>query len=276
MIDLYYSATRGQYGIMMLLEEAGLRYQLIPVDIAIENQIRLPGVTVPADSRIPALVDHRPKIVHAPGAVFASCAVLFYLADKTARFIPPRQSRIGELQWIVARTGAVSSSAEQVLQCAQSRPERHDYALDRDLIELEFLCDSLDRRLSDRTFLVNEEYGIADIAAYPLIGPDDTRQQNQDDFVTCANGLCPLTIGPRPDTYTPARRQLTPHRQQSTPINRFYPGTLNPTARLIPSSRSESDDSHFPQTDRRRGISRRHRLSSGRRTSRARGAIGRS
>ena len=108
MIDLYYSATRGQYGIMMLLEEAGLRYQLIPVDIAIENQIRLPGVTVPADSRIPALVDHRPKIVHAPGAVFASCAVLFYLADKTARFIPPRQSRIGELQWIVSRTGAVT------------------------------------------------------------------------------------------------------------------------------------------------------------------------
>ena len=87
MIDLYYWTTPNGHKITIFLEEARLRYNIIPVNISKGDQFKPEFLAISPNNRIPAIVDHEPKDGGKPIPVFESGAILLYLAEKTGKFI---------------------------------------------------------------------------------------------------------------------------------------------------------------------------------------------
>ena len=90
MIDLYYWTTPNGHKITIFLEEAGLKYKIIPINIGKGEQFKADFLAVSPNNRIPAIVDHAPAGGGKPISVFESGAILLYLADKTGKFIGRR------------------------------------------------------------------------------------------------------------------------------------------------------------------------------------------
>ncbi len=182
MIDLYYWPTPNGHKITMFLEEAEIRYRIIPVDISSGAQFEPGFLEISPNNRIPAIVDRAPADGGAPISVFESGAILQYLGDKSGRFFlrDPRR-RKAVLEWLFWQVGGLGPMAGQNHHFVRYAPEKIPYAIDRYVNETNRLYGVLDRRLEDNEFLAGKEYTIADIAAYPWIVPWQAQQQNLDD-----------------------------------------------------------------------------------------------
>src|SRR5258706_13518703 len=88
MIDLHYAPTPNGWKISIMLEELGLPYTVIPVNIRAGEQFRPEFLAISPNNRIPAIVDHAPADGGRPFSVFETGAILIYLAEKTGRFLP--------------------------------------------------------------------------------------------------------------------------------------------------------------------------------------------
>jgi GSH-dependent disulfide-bond oxidoreductase len=105
MIDLYYWTTPNGHKITIFLEEAGLPYKIVPVNIGKGDQFKPEFLAISPNNRIPAIIDREPKNGGKPIAVFESGAILLYLADKTGRFLPTDlRGRTEAVQWCPAST----------------------------------------------------------------------------------------------------------------------------------------------------------------------------
>lgn len=101
MIDLYYWTTPNGHKITLFLEEVGLPYRMLPVNISKGEQFAPGFLQIAPNNRIPAIVDTTPIGGGAPISIFESGAILLYLADKTQRFIPQDlRGRNAALQWL--------------------------------------------------------------------------------------------------------------------------------------------------------------------------------
>ncbi len=182
MIDLYYWTTPNGHKITLFLEETGLEYRVIPVNIGKGEQFAPSFLQVAPNNRIPAIVDHASEGGGEPVSLFESGAILLYLAEKTGRFIPAdRRGRAEALQWLFWQIGGLGPMAGQTHHFRNYAPERIPYAIDRYVNETNRLYGVLDRRLADRAFLTGDAYTIADMASYPWILPD-AQGQSIDDF----------------------------------------------------------------------------------------------
>src|SRR4051795_13676643 len=83
MIDLHYAPTPNGWKISIMLEELGLPYRVIPVNIRAGEQFRPEFLAISPNNRIPAIVDRAPSDGGEPLAVFETGAILIYLAEKT-------------------------------------------------------------------------------------------------------------------------------------------------------------------------------------------------
>jgi GST-like protein len=182
MIDLHYWTTPNGHKITMFLEEAGLPYKIIPVNIGKGEQFKADFLAVSPNNRIPALVDHAPTGGGKPIAVFESGAILLYLADKTGQFIArdPR-ARIDAIQWLFWQMGGLGPMAGQNNHFSNYAVEKIPYAMDRYRNEVNRLYGVLNKRLADRGFVAGE-YSIADMAIYPWIVPYERQGQKIEDF----------------------------------------------------------------------------------------------
>lgn len=88
MIDLYYWTTPNGHKVSLFLEEAGLPYEMHPINIGQGDQFKPDFLKIAPNNRIPAIVDHHPTDGGAPISLFESGAILLYLAEKTGQFIP--------------------------------------------------------------------------------------------------------------------------------------------------------------------------------------------
>lgn len=199
MIDLHYWPTPNGHKVTLFLEETGLRYRILAVDIGRGEQFRPEFLKIAPNNRMPAIVDHEPADGGAPLSLFESGAILLYLADKTGRFIPPDlRGRAEVLQWLFWQMGGLGPMAGQNHHFSQYAPEKIPYAIDRYINETNRLYGVLDRRLADRPFVAGEAYSIADMASYPWIVPHENQGQNLDDFPNLKRWF--ETIAARPAT----------------------------------------------------------------------------
>src|SRR5690606_27928008 len=100
MIELYYWTTPNGHKITMFLEEAGLPYEIFPVNIGKGEQFKPDFLKVAPNNRIPAIVDTAPADGGPPISVFESGAILEYLADKSGQFLPKEaRGRAEVVQW---------------------------------------------------------------------------------------------------------------------------------------------------------------------------------
>ena len=182
MIELHYWPTPNGHKITLFLEEAGLPYEIKPVNIGAGEQFKPDFLEIAPNNRMPAIVDTEPAGGGAPVSVFESGAILVYLAEKTGRFLSsdPRK-RYDTLQWLFWQMGGLGPMAGQNHHFAIYAPEKLDYAIKRYVNETNRLYGVLNKRLADREFIVGD-YSIADMAAYPWIVPYERQGQNLDDF----------------------------------------------------------------------------------------------
>ncbi len=111
MITLYTDATPNGQKIHIMLEECGLAYEEIWIDIATGAQFEPGFLAISPNNKIPAIVDHDgPKDAagNSDFAVFESGAILIYLAEKTGRFLPSEpRARSVALQWLMFQMGGL-------------------------------------------------------------------------------------------------------------------------------------------------------------------------
>ena len=88
MIDVHYWPTPNGWKVTIMLEECGLEYRTVPVDIGGGDQFKAEFLRISPNNRMPAIVDHEPLGGGEPIAIFESGAILEYLADKSGKFLP--------------------------------------------------------------------------------------------------------------------------------------------------------------------------------------------
>ena len=155
MIDLYYWPTPNGHKITMFLEEAGLAYEIKPIDIGRGAQFEPDFLKIAPNNRMPAIVDHEPADDGAPISVFESGAILQYLAEKTGQFLPADlRGRTEVMQWLFWQMGGLGPMLGQNHHFKVYAPETLPYAIDRYVNETTRLYNVLNRRLAD-TRVVN-------------------------------------------------------------------------------------------------------------------------
>jgi GST-like protein len=197
MIDLYFSPTPNGLKVRLFLEEAGLPYRVIPVQLSAGQQFAPEFQAISPNSKIPAIVDHAPADGGAPLPVFESGAILLYLAEKSGRMLPrdPRE-RLQVLQWLVWQVAGLGPMAGQAGYFHVYAPEPVPFAIERYTRELRRLYGVLDRQLEGRDHIAGGDYSIADIATYPWIVPHAGHGQNLADFPNLSRWF--QALGERP------------------------------------------------------------------------------
>jgi len=182
MIDVYYWGTPNGLKIRLFVEEAGLPYRIIPVDIGKGEQFDPEFLKIAPNNRIPAIVDQDPEDGGAPISLFESGAILLYLAEKIGRFIPADiRGRAQVLQWLFWQVAGLGPMAGQNGHFSHYAPEKLPYAIERYVKETNRLYGVLDRQLAGREYVAGD-YSIADMACYPWIVSHERHGQNLDDF----------------------------------------------------------------------------------------------
>ena len=168
MIDLYYAATPNGWKISIMLEECGLPYRVIPINLGRGEQFAPEFLAVSANNRIPAIVDQDPADGGDPVTIFESGAILIYLAEKAGRFLPTEtRPRFEVLQWLMWQMGGLGPMLGQHGHFRLYSPERIAYATERYERETRRLYGVLDAQLGKTGAFICGDYSIADIACFP-------------------------------------------------------------------------------------------------------------
>jgi len=168
-MELYTWPTPNGHKIHIALEELGLPYRAIAIDIAKGEQFTPEFLKISPNNKIPALVDPD-GIGGQRMTLMESGAILIYLADKTGRLMPKdARGRLVALQWIAFQMANVGPMLGQVHHFRHYAPEQVPYAIERYTTETKRIYAVLDRRLGEATYLAGDEYGMADIATFPWL-----------------------------------------------------------------------------------------------------------
>ncbi len=169
MIDLYYWPTPNGWKISIALEEMGVPYRVVPVNIQKGEQFAPEFLKISPNDRMPAIVDHAPADGGPPISVFETGAILLYLADKTGKFIPADvRGRVEVTEWLMWQMSGLGPMLGQNGHFKFYATEQIPYAQERYSTEALRLYDVLDRRLEGRDYICGA-YSIADMACWPWI-----------------------------------------------------------------------------------------------------------
>ena len=190
MIDLYYWTTPNAHKITLFLEETGVPYRLVPVNIGKGEQFAPGFLDITPNNRVPAIVDQAPADGGEPVRLFESGAILVYLAEKTGQLMPQDvRHRADVLQWLFWQMAGVGPIFGQNNHFNHVAPERIPYAIERYVRETARLYAVLDRRLNGRDFVAADAYSIADIAIYPWTLGHERQQQRLADYPNVARWI---------------------------------------------------------------------------------------
>ncbi|HOB93225.1 MAG TPA: glutathione binding-like protein [Aquabacterium sp.] len=169
MLKVYSWATPNGHKVHIMLEECGLAYRAIPVDIGAGAQFEPDFLAISPNNKIPALVDPDGPD-GAPISLFESGAILLYLAGKTGHFLPEStRARYEVLQWLMFQMGGLGPMLGQAHHFRIYAPEKLPYAIERYTNEARRLYGVLDRRLAKARYVGGDTYSIADIAVFPWL-----------------------------------------------------------------------------------------------------------
>jgi len=202
MIDLHYWPTPNGFKITIMLEECGLPYKIVPVNIGTGEQFKPEFLKISPNNRMPAIVDHDPPGGGAPVSVFESGAILQYLAEKAGKFLPKDlRGKYEVLQWVNWQMGGLGPMAGQAnhfnMYAPQfNPPEALKYGQDRYSNEVNRLFGVLNKRLADRACVAGD-YSIADMAIWPWVVGFKNFGQKLEDFANLKKWF-EETVGQRP------------------------------------------------------------------------------
>jgi GST-like protein len=160
MTKFYFHPSPNPMKVALLLEELGVPFDLIAVDIFKGEQHGAGFRKLNPNGKVPVLVDEGVT-------VFDSHAILLHLAEKHGRFLPASgAARAAALSWLQLIATGLSPFSGQAVHFLHYAPESIAYAKNRYLKEVERHYAVLDARLAAATFLAGDEYTIADMALW--------------------------------------------------------------------------------------------------------------
>ena len=145
MITLYTANTQNGIKIPIALEELGLPYEMLRLDLGL-------------------------SLIH----ISESGAILWYLGETYPGLLPvaPDQ-RLRALQWLNFQVAAVGPMYGQAGFFLRSAPQRIDFAIERYVGEARRLASVLEGRLAEAEWLAGEAFSIADIAHFGWLSQPD-------------------------------------------------------------------------------------------------------
>lgn len=181
MIDLYYWGTPNGHKISIALEEMGLEYQIIPINILENDQFQSDFLAISPNNKIPAIVDQDGPHGRAI-SIFESGAILQYLGRKTSLFYPADEvKRIQVEQWLMWQMGGLGPMLGQNHHFSRFAPERIAYATERYVNESKRLYGVVNKQLVGQEYVAGE-YSIADMAIFPWLLRHDWQQITLEDY----------------------------------------------------------------------------------------------
>jgi GST-like protein len=167
MLKLYVWKTPNGFKAPIMLEECGMDYEIIPINISKGEQKTPEYLAINPNGKIPALVDEDAE--GGPVKLFESGAILLYLAEKSKKFIPQdMQGKYSVVEWLMFQMAGVGPMFGQYAHFTRFAPEKVPYAISRYHDESVRLLGVLDTRLGEADYLAGE-YSIADISTYPWV-----------------------------------------------------------------------------------------------------------
>jgi len=170
MIDLHYWPTPNGKKVTILLEEAGIPYTIVPVNIGRGDQFSADFLKMNPNHRMPVMVDKAPAGGGEPIVIFESGAIMMYLAEKVGRFYP--QDTRGKylvtewLIWQMANQGPKLGECGHFRRLGEKQGDQ-TYAVRRFTDEANRLYGVLNNRLYKSRYVAGDEYTIADMISYP-------------------------------------------------------------------------------------------------------------
>ena len=165
-LTLYAWGTPDGQKPIILLEELGVPYDLVGVDVGRGHQLTSRYLDINARGKIPTLTDERGSETVTIGE---SGAILLYLAETEGRFMPSRgAARVDVQQWLMYQAATVGPMLGQANHFRKSAPEPIPYAIERYATEARRIFSCVDKCLSDKEFVAGD-YSIADMALFPWL-----------------------------------------------------------------------------------------------------------
>jgi GST-like protein len=165
MIDFYYNTAPNPRKVALFLEEAGVAYRAIPIDTRKGEQHAAAFLKMNPNGKVPAIVDDGV-------AVFDSNAILIYLADKHAAFLPSDPGMRGPLlSWLMFVASGVGPYSGQAVHFGHFAPEKIPFAINRYRNEVVRHWRVLDEKLGQGPWILGDDYTIADMAAWGWSNP---------------------------------------------------------------------------------------------------------
>ena len=181
-IDLYTWATPNGRKVSIMLEELGLGYNVIPIDITKGEQNDSTFISFSPNNKIPAIIDH-----DTGAKMMESGAILMYLAQKTGRFMSDGGEQYwDELQWLMFQMGHVGPMLGQTHHFVKFNPGKAPYAEERYKNENIRLYSVLEKRLKGREFIC-KDYSVVDIATWPWISRYEFQQMDLTEYPSLKN-----------------------------------------------------------------------------------------
>ena len=169
MIEVYTWPTPNGHKVHVMLEECGLPYRAIPVNIGSGDQFKPEFLAISPNNKIPAIIDPDGPDGK-PISLFESGAILLYLAAKAGRFMPESvRAKYEVLQWLMFQMGGVGPMLGQAHHFRIYAPEKLPYAVDRYTNEAKRLYSVMNKRLGHSRYIGGPDYSIADIAVFPWL-----------------------------------------------------------------------------------------------------------
>ena len=225
MIELHSSPTPNGQKVMIMLEETGLEWQHLDVNIRLGEQFSPDYLKLSPNNKIPAIVDTAGP-GGGPYTMMESGAILFYLAEKTGKFLPKdARKRYDTLQWLMFQMAHVGPMFGQANHFNNYSKDNIQYAKDRYNNEAVRLYQVLDNRLRDNPWLAGDEYTIADIATYPWTKGHKDRGVDKTGFPNFMRWFEAMEARPAVQRNnamaTEIRARMAAAAEGKTPINMF-------------------------------------------------------
>lgn len=161
MLKFYYMPGPNPMKVALFLEEAGLEYEVVPVQIMKGEQHTPEFRAINPNGKLPAIVDDGVT-------VFDSNAILLYLAEKSGRFLcaDTPQARGEMLSWLMFAASGLSPFCGQAIHFKEYAPEPIEYAINRYVFEAERHMKIVDGRLATRQWILGDTYTIVDMCVF--------------------------------------------------------------------------------------------------------------
>jgi GST-like protein len=186
-IELHFWPTPNGWKVSIALEEMGLPYEMVPVNIGKGEQFEKGFQAISPNGRMPAIVDPDGPDGK-PISIFESGAILQYLGRKTGQFYgTDERSRVDIDQWVFWQMAGLGPMAGQTHHFRQYAPSfildqrQVAYGAIRYTNETNRLYGVLERQLGGKDFVCGD-YSIADMAIWPWIVPWKNQGQALDEF----------------------------------------------------------------------------------------------